>query len=99
MNLVSTLTLALALFAAAAAQQDVRIGNATANDTQAAANDKFAELITKYSNGKLKATAHHGSSLGTIAQMVRALQAGSVHGIIFPARFLWPATPASAILH
>ena len=81
----------------AAAQQDVRIGNATANDTQAAANDKFAELITKYSNGKLKATAHHGSSLGTIAQMVRALQAGSVHGMIFPAGFLSPAIPELAM--
>jgi len=88
-----TLTLALALCAAAAAAQEVRIGNATANDTQAAANDKFAELITKYSNGRLKATAYHGSSLGNIAQMVRALQAGSVHGMIFPAGFLAPVVP------
>ena len=34
---------------AAHAQQTVLIGNATANDTQAAINDKLAELITKYS--------------------------------------------------
>ena len=37
---------------AAHAQSNVLIGNATANDTQAAANDKFAELMTKYSNGR-----------------------------------------------
>ena len=43
MKPVLTLTLALALCAAAAAAQEVRIGNATANDTQAAANDKFVE--------------------------------------------------------
>ena len=74
-------------------QQTILIGNATANDTQAAANDKFAELITKYSNGKLKASARHGSSLGSIAQMVAALQAGSVHGMIFPAGFLSATVP------
>jgi len=99
MKSISIVALAIAclLSGVAAAQQDVRIGNATANDTQAAANDKFAELITKYSNGKLKATAHHGSSLGTIAQMVRALQAGSVHGMIFPAGFLSPVIPELAM--
>jgi tripartite ATP-independent transporter DctP family solute receptor len=99
MKLISKLVLACAsMFAAAAlAQQEVRIGNATAADTQAAANDKFAELISKYSNGKLKATAHHGSSLGNIAQMVRALQAGSVHGMIFPAGFLSPVVPELAM--
>src|SRR5919198_1091784 len=94
MKLSSIPALALVLFCGvAAAQQEVRIGNATANDTQAAANDKFAELITSYSKGRLKATAHHGSSLGSIAQMVRALQAGSVHGMIFPAGFLAPVVP------
>ena len=39
------------------AQSNILIGTATANDTQAATNEKFAELITKYSNGKLKASA------------------------------------------
>src|SRR5690242_8217918 len=97
MKLISIAAAAVIIFATAAAAQDVRIGNATANDTQAAANDKFAELISKYSNGKLQATAHHGSSLGTIAQMVRALQAGSVHGMIFPAGFLSPVIPELAM--
>lgn len=87
-----------AMFAAAAlAQQDVRVGNATANDTQAAANDKFAELITKSSSGKLKATAHHGESLGNNTQMVRGLQAGSIHGMIFPAGFLSSVVPEVAM--
>ena len=97
MKRISLLALCAWLFGSVAAAQEVRIGNATANDTQAAANDKFAELITKYSNGKLKATAHHGSSLGNIQQMVRALQAGSVHGMIFPAGFLSPVVPELAM--
>lgn len=87
-----------ALFAGASAlAQDIRVGNATAKDTQAAANDKLAELITKYSNGKLKATAHHGESLGNNQQMIRALQAGSVHGMVFPAGFLSPVVPELAM--
>ena len=69
---------ALAMAGAAApsahAQSNVLIGNATAGDTQAAANDKLGELITKYSNGKLKASARHGQSLGNNAQMVAALR-------------------------
>jgi TRAP-type C4-dicarboxylate transport system substrate-binding protein len=75
----------------------VLIGNATANDTQAAANDKFAELLTNYSNGRLKASARHGSSLGTIAQMLAALQAGSVHGMIFPAGFVSTTVPEMSL--
>jgi TRAP-type transport system periplasmic protein len=77
----------------ALAQSTVLIGNATAGDTQAAANDKFAELITKYSNGRLKASARQGQSLGTNAQMLAALQAGSVQGMILPAGFVSPAVP------
>ena len=92
--LVAALLLAASLMQDRAnAQTNILIGNATANDTQAAPNDKFAELITKYSNGKLKAGARHGSSLGSIAQMVAALQAGSVHGMLFPAGFLSATVP------
>ena len=101
MNIIST-TCAAAIIAAsllasgavfgqgksAAPVTNVLIGNATANDTQAAANDKFAELITRYSDGRLKARAHHGQSLGSIPQMLASLQAGSVHGMILPAGFL-----------
>jgi tripartite ATP-independent transporter DctP family solute receptor len=75
------------------AQTNVLIGNATANDTQAAANEKLAELIVKYSNGRLKASARHGQSLGTNAQMVAALQAGSVAAMILPAGFISSTVP------
>jgi TRAP-type C4-dicarboxylate transport system substrate-binding protein len=92
--------LATALFVASAllgqpasAQSMVLIGNATARYTQAEANDKFAELITKYSNGRLKASARHGQSLGTNKQMIAALQAGSVHGMILPSGFVSSAVP------
>ena len=98
MKLLSTLAFTCAsLFAVAALAQDVRVGNATANDTQAAANDKLAELISKNSNGKLKASAHHGESLGNNTQMVRGLQAGSIHGMIFPAGFLSSVVPELAM--
>jgi TRAP-type C4-dicarboxylate transport system substrate-binding protein len=75
------------------AQTNVLIGNATANDTQAAANKKFAELMTSYSNGRLKASARHGQSLGTNAQMLAALQAGSIVGMVLPAGFISATVP------
>ena len=71
----------------------VRLGNITAGDTQAAATDKFAELLTQYSGGRLKASAHHGGSLGGIPQMLPSLQAGSVHGTIQPANLFATAVP------
>jgi len=82
---------------AARAQSNVLIGNATANDTQAAANDKFAELITKYSNERYKASARHGQSLGTNQQMIAALQAGSVAGMVLPAGFISATVPDLAL--
>ncbi len=65
---------------------NILIGNVTANDTQAAVNDKFAELVTKYSNGRINASARNGGALGNTFQMFAAMQAGSVHGMITPAR-------------
>ena len=83
------------LFAASAvlgqtkqAPMNVLIGNATTNDTQAEVNDKFAELLTKYSDGRLKASVRHGESLGGNAQMLAALQAGSLQGMIYPSGFM-----------
>jgi tripartite ATP-independent transporter DctP family solute receptor len=91
---------ATALFAVSAAatpsataQQNILIGNATANDAQAAVNEKFAELITKYSNGKLKASARHGQALGSNTQMVAALQAGSIAGMVLPSGFISSTVP------
>ncbi len=80
------------------ASQTLLIGNATAGDTQAAANDKFAELLTEYSDGQFEASARHGESLGGNAQMFPTLQAGSLHGMIFPAGFLAPIVPELSVL-
>ena len=72
---------------------NVLLGTATANDTQAAANEKFAELMTEYSGGRLKASVRTGGALGSNAQMVAALQAGAVHGMITPAGNISSAVP------
>jgi tripartite ATP-independent transporter DctP family solute receptor len=101
MRTISALAFAVAVLSAAGgfagpeahAQTNVLIGNATANDTQAAANEKLAELIVKYSDGRLKASVRHGQSLGTNAQMVAALQAGSVAAMILPAGFISSTVP------
>ncbi|MBI2318023.1 MAG: TRAP transporter substrate-binding protein [Betaproteobacteria bacterium] len=82
---------------AACKVQNLLVGNATANDTQAAANDKLAELWTKYSNGCFKASARHGEALGNHAQMIAALQAGSVHGMITPAGFTASVVPENSM--
>ncbi len=79
--------------AQAQTSQNILVGNATANDTQAANNDKFAELMTTYSAGRIKASARHGESLGTNAQMFGALQAGSLHGMSLPAGFVSSIVP------
>lgn len=78
---------------ALAQSQDVRIGNVTVGDVQAAVCDKWGELMIKHSNGRLKTSVHHGESLGNNAQMIRSLQAGSVHGIDTPAGFLAAFVP------
>lgn len=97
---------AASLFAASAAlgqtkpaapAVNVLIGTATANDAQAAAAEKFAELLTKYSDGRFKASARTGGALGSNQQMVAALQAGAVHGMVTPTGILSPAVPEIAL--
>jgi len=76
---------------------DVLIGGVTVNDAQAASIDKFAELLTKYSDGRLKASARNGGSLGNNAQMLAVLQAGSLHGMIGPSGSMSTAVPELAL--
>ncbi len=73
--------------------QNVLIHSPTTGDTNAAVNDKFAELLTKYSSGRLMASVRHGGSLGSFAQVLPALQAGSVHGTVMPAGFMAAVVP------
>jgi tripartite ATP-independent transporter DctP family solute receptor len=79
------------------AQSMLLIGNATAGDTQASVNEKFAELLNKYSNGRFKASVRHGQALGNNTQMIAALQAGSIHGMIFPAGFVSTVVPEMSL--
>ncbi len=78
---------------AAFAQTNFLVGNTTVGDAQAAANDKLAELVTKHTNGKLKGSARHGQSLGGYAQMLPALQAGSIGALVMPTGFMATIVP------
>ncbi|MBI2320207.1 MAG: TRAP transporter substrate-binding protein [Betaproteobacteria bacterium] len=100
---LSVAFVAASLFAAGAVlgqtkpAMNVLVGVATANDTQAEIAEKFAELMTKYSGGRLKASARQGEALGSNAQMLAAMQAGSVHGLILPSGFMAPIVPELAL--
>ncbi len=103
MNIVSRFCAAivaaasLCMAGAALGQTTVLIGTATANDAQAATAEKFAELLTKYSNGRFKASARTGGALGSNQQMVSQLQAGALHGMVTPTGILSPAVPDIAM--
>ena len=94
MNAISRAAfVAASLFAASAVlgqtpATNVLIGNSTANDAQAAINVRFAELLTKYSNGRFAASSRTGGSLGTNNQMLSTLQAGALPGMIIPTGFM-----------
>ena len=74
------------------------VGNVTANDTQAAINDKFAELVTKSSGGRISASARHGGALGNSLQLLASLQAGAVHGMINPTFVMSGPVPEVSLL-
>lgn len=85
------------LTAAAQAQTNFLIGNTTVGDAQAVANEKLAELINKHTGGKLKASVRHGQALGGYAQMLPALQAGSIGGLVLPTGFMATIVPELAL--
>jgi len=95
--------MAASLFAAGTGQAQqapitMLIGNVTANDTQAAINDKFAELVTKSSGGRISASARHGGALGNSLQLLASLQAGAVHGMINPTFVMSGPVPEVSLL-
>ena len=77
----------------AAAPMNVLVANSTANDAQADITTKFAEFLTKHSNGRIAASARTGGSLGTNSQMLSTLQAGALAGMIIPTGFMAAAVP------
>lgn len=81
------------LVTTAQAQTNFLVGNTTVGDAQALANDKLAELATKHTGGKLKGSARHGQALGGYAQMLPALQAGSIGGLVMPTGFMASIVP------
>lgn len=83
---------------AAAQETTMRIGNVTAKDTQATLNDMLGALSSKYSNGRIKSSVSHGGALGNSLQMLAAMQAGGLQGMISPSFIISGLVPEVSIL-
>jgi tripartite ATP-independent transporter DctP family solute receptor len=66
----------------------MRIGAATNNDPQTYEMERFKELAERLSNGKLEVRLYPAGQLGSNAQMLQGLQAGSIHALVEPTAFL-----------
>lgn len=63
---------------AADAQTKLKLGHALPQQhPQGVANDKFAELAGKYTNGRVQVTIYHGGMLGSDDKMLQAVQSGT----------------------
>lgn len=82
---------------AAAQETTMRIGNVTAHDTQATLNDMLGELSSKYSNGRIKSSVSHGGALGNSLQMLAAMQAGGLQGMISPSFIISGIVPEVSV--
>lgn len=62
----------------AAAQTKIKLGHALPQQhPQGVANDKFAELVKQYTNGRVEVTVYHGGMLGSDDKMLQAVQSGT----------------------
>jgi tripartite ATP-independent transporter DctP family solute receptor len=81
---------------AADAQTKLKLGHALPQQhPQGVANDKFAELVSKYTNGRVQVTIYHGGMLGSDDKMLQAVQSGTqdmYYGALSAAAGKVPAT-------
>jgi TRAP-type transport system periplasmic protein len=81
---------------AAEAQTKLKLGHALPQQhPQGVANDKFAELVNKYTNGRVQVTIYHGGMLGSDDKMLQAVQSGTqdmYYGALSAAAGKVPAT-------
>src|SRR4051812_27925072 len=77
---------------AAQAQADkvfvMKLSTATINDTQHEWFKRFAALVEKDSNGRIKPEIYPASQLGSIPRQIEGVQFGSIQGWMGPPEFL-----------
>jgi len=66
----------------------MKLTTATINDTQHEWLKRFAALIEKNSNGRIKAEIYPASQLGSIPRQIEGVQFGSIQGWMGPPEFL-----------
>ena len=72
---------------AALAQNVMKLGTSTLNDAQHEWMKKFAAIVEKNSNGRIKVEIYPQSQLGPIPRQIEGLQLGTIEGFIGPADF------------
>src|SRR5256885_2923163 len=84
--------LAAGLTGPAQAQADktfvMKLTTATINDTQHEWLKRFAAIIEKESNGRIKGEIYPASQLGSIPRQIEGVQFGSIQGWMGPPEFL-----------
>lgn len=66
----------------------MRVATPTTNDPQTHEMEKFKEVVEKKSNGRIEVQLYPSCQLGSNAQMLQGLQAGTIHGLLEPTAFL-----------
>jgi tripartite ATP-independent transporter DctP family solute receptor len=78
------------------AQTKLKLGHALPQQhPQGVANDKFAELVKQYTNGRVQVTVYHGGMLGSDDKMLQSVQSGTqdmYYGALSAAAGKVPAT-------
>lgn len=66
----------------------MRVATPTTNDPQTHEMELFKEVVEKKSNGRIEVQLYPSCQLGSNAQMLQGLQAGTIHGLLEPTAFL-----------
>ncbi len=72
----------------AAAQNVMKLGTSTLNDAQHEWMKKFAAIVEKNSNGRIKVEIYPASQLGTSPRMIEQTQLNAIQGVVGPPEFL-----------
>jgi TRAP-type transport system periplasmic protein len=73
---------------AALAQNVMKLGTSTLNDAQHEWMKKFAAIVERNSNGRIKVEIYPASQLGTSPRMIEQTQLNAIQGLVGPPEFL-----------